>query len=57
MSVDVLISFFSSAIVACIPILFAALGEIFTERSGVMNLGLEGMTREQVAHYFETGEA
>ena len=43
MSVDVLISFFSSAIVACIPILFAALGEIFTERSGVMNLGLEGI--------------
>ena len=32
-----------SAIVAGTPILFAALGEILTERSGVMNLGLEGM--------------
>ncbi len=43
MSTEVVISFFSSAIVACIPILFAALGEVFTERSGVMNLGLEGI--------------
>jgi len=52
MSVDVLISFFSSAIVACIPILFAALGEVFTERSGVMNLGLEGtMLMGAVAGY------
>ena len=52
MSPDVLISFFSSAIVACIPILFAALGEIFTERSGVMNLGLEGtMLMGAVAGY------
>lgn len=52
MSPDVLISFFSSAIVACIPILFAALGEVFTERSGVMNLGLEGtMLMGAVAGY------
>ena len=52
MSPEVLISFFSSAIVACIPILFAALGEIFTERSGVMNLGLEGtMLMGAVAGY------
>jgi simple sugar transport system permease protein len=32
-----------SAIVAAIPILFAALGEIIANRSGVMNLGIEGM--------------
>ena len=51
-SADVIISFFSSAIVACIPILFAALGEVFTERSGVMNLGLEGtMLMGAVAGY------
>ena len=52
MSNDVIISFFSSAIVACIPILFAALGEVLTERSGVMNLGLEGtMLMGAVAGY------
>ena len=32
-----------SAISAGTPILFAALGEIMTERSGVMNLGIDGM--------------
>ncbi len=43
MGAESIISFFSGAITACIPILFAALGEVFTERSGVMNLGLEGI--------------
>ncbi|MFT5267075.1 MAG: ABC-type uncharacterized transport system permease subunit [Acidimicrobiales bacterium] len=33
----------ASAIVAGTPILWAALGEVITERSGVMNLGVEGM--------------
>lgn len=33
----------ASAIVASIPILFAAIGEIIANRSGVMNLGVEGM--------------
>lgn len=33
----------ASAIVAAIPILYAALGEIVANRSGVMNLGVEGM--------------
>ena len=32
-----------SAISAGTPVLFAALGEIVTERSGVMNLGVDGM--------------
>ena len=32
-----------SAIVAGTPILLAALGELIAERSGVMNLGVEGM--------------
>ena len=52
MSLNIIISFFGSAIVASIPILFAALGEVFTERSGVMNLGLEGtMLMGAVAGY------
>jgi ABC-type uncharacterized transport system permease subunit len=39
----VLVLSIASAIVAGTPILLAALGEIITERSGVMNLGVEGM--------------
>ncbi len=37
------IAVFSSAVIAGTPILFAALGELVTERAGVMNLGVEGM--------------
>lgn len=37
------ISFFTAAVVAGIPLLFATLGEIITERSGHLNLGVEGM--------------
>ncbi len=43
MNDTVLILSIASAIVAATPILFAALGEIITNRSGVMNLGIEGM--------------
>jgi ABC-type uncharacterized transport system permease subunit len=43
MNDSVLILSIVSAIAAGTPLLFAALGEIMTERSGVMNLGVEGM--------------
>lgn len=43
MNDTVLVLSIASAIVAGTPILLAALGEIITERSGVMNLGVEGM--------------
>lgn len=43
MNDTVLILSIASAVVAATPILFAALGEIITNRSGVMNLGIEGM--------------
>ncbi|MGE5628474.1 MAG: ABC transporter permease [Solirubrobacterales bacterium] len=40
---EALISFLSAAIVAGTPLLFATLGEIITEKSGNLNLGVEGM--------------
>lgn len=43
MNDGVLILSVASAIVAGTPILLATLGEIITERAGVMNLGIEGM--------------
>lgn len=33
----------SSAVVAAVPLMFAGLGELITEKSGVLNLGVEGM--------------
>jgi ABC-type uncharacterized transport system permease subunit len=36
-------AFFSAAIVAGTPLLFATLGEIITEKAGNLNLGVEGM--------------
>lgn len=43
MNDSVLVLSIASALVAGTPILLAALGEIVTERAGVMNLGVEGM--------------
>ena len=37
------ISFFAAAIVAGTPLLYATLGELITEKSGQLNLGVEGM--------------
>ena len=43
MTLSMLISILAAAITSGTPILFVALGEIITEKSGVQNLGLEGM--------------
>ena len=43
MNDTVLVRVISAAIVAGSPLLYAAVGEILAERSGVMNLGVEGM--------------
>lgn len=37
------ISFFTAAVVAGTPLLFAILGELITEKAGQLNLGVEGM--------------
>ena len=40
---ETLVSILASAVRSGTPILYATLGEILTEKSGVMNLGLEGI--------------
>jgi simple sugar transport system permease protein len=43
MSSDIFIAILATAITTGTPILYAALGEILTERAGILNLGVEGM--------------
>lgn len=43
MDAEIIAKFIAATIAAGTPILFAALGEILTERAGVLNLGLEGL--------------
>ncbi|MCL2856472.1 MAG: ABC transporter permease [Oscillospiraceae bacterium] len=40
---DIFINFFNAAVLAGTPLLFGTLGEILTEKSGNLNLGVEGM--------------
>ncbi len=40
---DVIVTILTAAVRSGTPILYATLGEILTEKSGVMNLGLEGL--------------
>ena len=42
MNSDIIIPLLAAAVQSGTPILYATLGEIFTERSGVLNLGVEG---------------
>ena len=46
-----------SMIAASTPLLFAALGELVTEKSGVLNLGVEGMMLMGAVAAFATGAA
>jgi ABC-type uncharacterized transport system permease subunit len=43
MSVEQMIPILVSTLVAATPLIYAALGELVVERSGVLNLGVEGM--------------
>ncbi|MEZ5480378.1 MAG: ABC transporter permease, partial [Thiolinea sp.] len=43
MSSDTLILILVATVGAAVPLIFAALGELVVEKSGVLNLGVEGM--------------
>ncbi|PIE58039.1 MAG: ABC transporter permease [Desulfobulbus propionicus] len=43
MTLDMLIPLLAAAVVSGTPILYATLGEMITEKSGVLNLGVEGV--------------
>lgn len=43
MSIEWMVQFLSAAVVAAVPLLLATVGETITERSGSINLGVEGM--------------
>lgn len=43
MTAEIMIALLAAAVQSGTPILYATLGEIFTERSGVLNLGVEGI--------------
>jgi simple sugar transport system permease protein len=40
---DLFVAIFAGTIIAATPLIFAALGELVVEKSGVLNLGIEGM--------------
>ncbi len=49
------IQFLSAAVIAGTPLLFATIGEVFTQRSGHLNLGVEGMMLMGAVSGFSAG--
>ena len=43
MNLDLIIGIIQIVLVATTPLVFAGIGELVTEKSGVLNLGVEGM--------------
>ena len=43
MNFDLIISIINIVLIATTPLVFASMGELITEKSGVLNLGVEGM--------------
>ena len=47
----------AASVVAAVPIALAAFGELLSERSGVLNLGVEGMMLIGAVCAFQTGNS
>ena len=43
MNIDILLGVIQIILIATTPLVFAAIGELVTEKTGVLNLGVEGM--------------
>ena len=43
MNIELLFNIVNIILIATTPLVFAAIGELVTEKSGVLNLGVEGM--------------
>jgi len=43
LSANFIISMLTSSVVLAMPLLITGLGETFTERSGILNIGVEGI--------------
>ena len=56
MTPDMLVPLLAAAVQSGTPILFATLGEILTERSGILNLGVEGIMLVGALAAFLTGK-
>lgn len=52
---DLFTSIFTGTVIAATPLIFAALGELVVEKSGVLNLGIEGMMLMGAALAFWAG--
>jgi simple sugar transport system permease protein len=52
-----LVAIFVSTVIAATPLIYAALGELVVERSGVLNLGVEGMMLIGAVTGFAVGHA
>ena len=43
MSIELIIGILNIVLISTTPLVFAGIGELVTEKSGVLNLGLEGL--------------
>ena len=50
MNLDLILGILQIVLIATTPLVFAGIGELVTEKSGVLNLGVEGMMSVSYTH-------